>query len=118
MTRVKRGVMAHKRRKNLLKRVKGFENGRKNKHNQAKEALMHAGAYAYRDRRNKKRTMRALWLTRLSAAVKGYDLSYSKFIGAIKSAGIDLDRKILSDLAMNNPEIFAKIVEKIKATTK
>lgn len=118
MTRVKRGVMAHKRRKNLLKRTKGFQNGRKNKHNQAKEALMHAGKYAYRDRRNKKRSMRGLWLTRLSAAVKGYDWSYSKFIGAVKAAKIDLDRKVLSDLAMNNPEIFAKIVEKARATIK
>lgn len=118
MTRIKRGVMSHKRRKNVLRRAKGFENGKKNKFIRAKEHLMHAGVYAFRDRRAKKRTMRALWLIRLNAAVREYGLSYSRFINAAKNAKIDIDRKVLSDLALNNPEIFAKIVEKAKTQIK
>jgi len=118
MTRIKRGVMSHKRRKNVLRRAKGFENGKKNKFIRAKEHLMHAGVYAYRDRRNRKRTMRALWLIRLNAAVREYGLSYSKFIGTVKKANIDIDRKILADLALNNSEIFAKIVEQVKSQVK
>lgn len=118
MTRVKRGVMSHKRRKNVLKRAKGFEHGKKNKFIRAKEHLMHVGAHAYRDRRAKKRTMRGLWLIRLNAAVREYGLNYSKFINAVKTLNIEIDRKVLSDLALNNPEVFAKIVEKAKTKIK
>jgi len=118
MTRIKRGVMSHKRRKNVLRRAKGFENGKKNKFIRAKEHLMHAGVYAYRDRRAKKRTMRALWLIRLNAAVREYGLSYSTFMNGVKKTNIEIDRKVLADLALNNPEIFAKIVEKTKSQIK
>lgn len=118
MTRIKRGVMAHKRRKSVLKKAKGFSYGRKNKYIKAKEALMHAGNYAYRDRRTKKRLMRALWQIRLNAATREYGISYSRFIDGIKKAKIDIDRKVLSDLALNNPEIFAKIVERAKSAVK
>lgn len=115
MTRIKRGVMAHKRRKKVLKRAKGFLFGRGTKFRAAKEALLKAGVYAYRDRRAKKRAMRGLWQIRLNAAVRNYGLNYSKFINALKLSKIEIDRKVLSDLAMNNPEIFAKVVEKAKA---
>lgn len=114
MTRIKRGTMAHKRRKKVIKKAKGFLFGRSTKFRAAKEALLKAGTYAYRDRRTKKRVMRRLWQTRLNAAVREYGLSYSRFINALKLAKIEIDRKVLSDIAMNNPEIFAKIVEKVK----
>ncbi len=106
--------MAHKRRKKVIKKAKGFLFGRSTKFRAAKEALLKAGTYAYRDRRTKKRVMRRLWQTRLNAAVREYGLSYSRFINALKLAKIEIDRKVLSDIAMNNPEIFAKIVEKVK----
>ena len=118
MTRVKRGVMANKRRKKVLKKTKGFLNARSKKYKAAKEALMKAGTYAYRDRKAKKRTMRGLWQIRLNAAVREYGLSYSKFIHALKLAKIELDRKVLSEIAMDNPEVFKNIVEKAKATIK
>ncbi|MEI6288379.1 MAG: 50S ribosomal protein L20 [bacterium] len=114
MPRVKRGVIHSKNRKNILKRAKGFQAGRRNTIKKAKVAVTKAGAYAYRDRKNKKRTARGLWQIQLSAALKPFGLSYSKFIGGIKKANIDLDRKVLAELAKNHADIFAKIVAKAK----
>lgn len=114
MVRVKRGKTAHKRRKKLLKQTKGFRWGRKSKYKAAKEALMHAGKYAYRDRRTKKREFRKLWQIRINAACRQLGISYSRFIHALKEKKIELDRKILADLAKNNPKLFEKIVEKAK----
>jgi large subunit ribosomal protein L20 len=118
MTRIKRGVTAHKRRKKVIKRAKGFLGARSKKYKAAKEALMKAGTNAYRDRRAKKRVMRRLWQIRLNAAVREYDLNYSKFINALKTAKIEIDRKILSDIAVNNPKVFRSIVEEAKAAIK
>lgn len=118
MTRIKRGVMANKRRKKVLKKAKGYLNARSKKYKAAKEALMKAGTYAYRDRKAKKRTMRALWQIRINAKVREYGLSYSKFIHALKLTRVEIDRKVLSELAVDNPEVFAKIVEKAKTAIK
>ena len=115
MTRVKRGKTAHKRRKRLLKQAKGFRWGRKSKYRQAKEALMHAWTYSYRDRRTKKRDFRRLWQIQISTACRQQGISYSKFLYALKKNKIELDRKVMSDLAREHPEIFKKIVEKAKA---
>ena len=114
MTRIKRGVAAQKRRKKVIKSAKGFLGARSKKFRAAKEALMKAGTYAYRDRKVKKRTMRRLWQTRLNAAVRKYNLSYSKFIHLCKEAKVELDRKILSEIAIKNPEVFEKIIEQVK----
>ncbi len=114
MVRVKRGKIAHKRRKRVLKQAKGFRWGRKTKYRQAKEALYHAWQYAYRDRRTKKRDFRKLWQIQISAACRNLGISYSKFIAALKKNKIELDRKILADLAKNHPQIFEKIAEKVK----
>ncbi len=114
MTRVKRGVSANKRRKNVLSMTKGFKWRRKSNFIAAKEALLKAGKYAYRDRRTKKRTMRALWIIRLNNAVRQFGLSYSKFIDVLKGKNIELDRKVLSQMAVENPEIFGKFMEEVK----
>ncbi len=114
MARVKRGKIALKRREKILKYAKGFSWSRKSKERAAKEALLHAWTHAYRDRRLKKRTRRALWQVQINAAVREEGLSYSKFINGLKKAKIELDRKVLSDLARNHPDIFKKIVEKVK----
>jgi large subunit ribosomal protein L20 len=114
MTRVKRGVAKRKRKKKIIKQAKGYKWSRKSKYRAAKEALMHAWTYAYRDRRTKKRDFRRLWQIRINAACREQGISYSKFIYALKKNKIELDRKILADLAMNHPEIFKKIVEKVK----
>lgn len=114
MSRVKRGVQASKRRKNLLKQVKGFRGIRKNKFKLAKESLMHAYKYAFRDRKKKKSAKRALWNVQIGAAVREQDLSYSKFMGALKKQNIELDRKVLSALANSNPEVFQAVVDKAK----
>ena len=114
MARVKRGTTAHKRRKHLLKYAKGFRWGRKSKYKLAKDALYHAWRYAYRDRKAKKRDFRRLWQVQISAACQQSGLSYSKFIAGLKKNKIELDRKILSGLAQNHPEIFEKILETIK----
>jgi len=114
MVRVKRGKIAHKRRKKVLKHTKGFRWGRKSKYKAAKEALLHAWSYAYRDRRTKKREFRKLWQTQINAACHQQGLSYSRFIHGLKKKKIELDRKILADLARNHPKIFEKIVEKMK----
>lgn len=114
MTRVKRGVISNKTRKNKLKMVKGYRFGRSKKETLANEAIRHAGNYAFRDRRNKKRTFRQLWTIKINAAIRNFDLSYSKFINLLKIKNIEVDRKILAQLAEKRPEIFAKIVEKVK----
>lgn len=114
MVRVKRGKPAHKRRKRLLKLAKGFHWSRKSKYRLAKEGLLHALKYAYRDRRNKKRDFRQLWLMRISAATKDLGISYSRFISLLRKKHIELDRKILAGLAKDHPKIFKKIVEEIK----
>jgi len=114
MVRVKRGKAAHKRRKNVLKQTKGFRWGRKSKYKAAKEALMHAWSYSFRDRKTKKRNFRRLWQTRISAACKENDTSYSKLIDGLKKKKIEIDRKMLSGLAQDKPDIFKAIVEKVK----
>jgi large subunit ribosomal protein L20 len=114
MVRVKRGKTARRRRKKLLKLTKGFRWARKSKYRLAKEALSHALRYAYRDRRTKKREFRRLWQTQISAACKKLGLSYSKFIHYLKEKKIELDRKILAQLAKDYPEIFEKIVEEVR----
>ncbi|KPJ55405.1 50S ribosomal protein L20 [Parcubacteria bacterium DG_72] len=112
MVRVKRGKTAHKRRKRVLKHTKGFKWGRKTKYRLAKQALMHAWAYAYRDRRTKKRNFRRLQQTKINAASRRQGIPYSKLINMLKKKKIELDRKILADLAENNSEIFEKIIKK------
>ena len=114
MPRVKRGKIALKRRRKILKYAKGFRWSRKSKERAAKEALVHAWTHAYRDRRLKKRTRRALWQIQINAAVRQEGLNYSKFIGGLKKAKIELDRKVLSDLARNHPAVFKKIIEKVR----
>ncbi len=113
MTRVKRGVIKNKRRKNILSQTKGFRFGRSTKEAQAKEALAHAGAYSFAHRKDKKADARSLWTTRINAAVRPMGISYSKFIDGLKKKNISIDRKILSDLANNNPETFERIVKSI-----
>lgn len=114
MVRVKRGITASKRRKNVLKHTKGFKWGRKSKYKAAKEALLHAWTYSYRDRKNKKREFRKLWQIQIGAASKNLGISYSKFIAGLKKNKIEIDRKILSILVKDYPQIFEKIVEKAK----
>lgn len=113
MTRVKRGVIKNKRRKNILAQTKGFRFGRSTKEAQAKEALLHAGAYAFAHRRDKKGVARRLWQTRINAAIRPFGMSYSKFIDALKKKNILVDRKILSTIAQKNPESFERIVKSL-----
>jgi len=115
MARVKRGTIAHKRRKNVLKKAKGYKWGRKSKYKMAKQAVMKAGVYSYRDRKVKKRVKRTLWQTHISAAVREKDLTYSKFIALLRKNKIEIDRKILAQLIKENPEIFNKILEMVKS---
>ena len=114
MTRIKRGVQTKKRHKNLLKQAKGYRWGRKNLFRKAKEAVIKAGKYAHRDRRAKKRDFRSLWIVRLNNALRLHGLTYATFIDMEKKKGITLDRKVLSEMAVENPEVFAKFVEKVK----
>jgi len=114
MVRVKRATISKKKKKKVLKETKGFKWGRKTKYRQAKEALMHAWTYQYRDRRRKKREFRQLWQIKINAAAKEIGLSYNKLINLLKKNNIELDRKILADLAENHPEIFKAIVKEIK----
>ena len=116
MPRVKRGTTARARHKKVLAQAVGFTRRRKNVFRVAKEAVMKAGQYAYRDRRNKKRTFRALWIARINAAVREHGLSYSVFINGLNKAEIGLDRKILADMAGLDTPGFAAVVEKVKAT--
>jgi large subunit ribosomal protein L20 len=115
MPRVKRGVTARARHKKVLALAKGFRGRRKNVFRIAKEAVMKAGQYAYRDRRNKKREFRRLWIARINAATRSAGVSYSRFIAGLKKANIELDRKVLADMAVNDPAAFTTVVEKAKA---
>ena len=115
MPRVKRGVTAHARHKKVLNLAKGFRGRRGNVYRIAKQAVMKAGQYAYRDRRAKKRVFRQLWIARINAAARGLGLTYSKFIAGLKKAQIELDRKVLSDMAIHDPAAFAGLVDKVKA---
>ncbi len=115
MARVKRGVTAHAKHKKVLKAAKGFYGRRKNTIRIAKQAVDRANQYAYRDRKRRKRTFRALWIQRLNAAVRAFGLPYSKFIDGLAKAGITVDRKVLSDLAIHEPATFEAIVGKAKA---
>lgn len=110
MTRVKRGTVSHARRKRLLKNTKGFMWGRKSKYRAAKEALLHAWSFQFADRKKKKRTMRRLWTVRVSAAAKENGISYSRLIAQLKAANIELDRKVLSRIAADQPEVFKQIL--------
>jgi len=114
MTRVKRGVAASKKRKNLLSQAKGFRWKRKSHFAAAKQAVTKAGQYAYRDRRAKKRVMRRLWITRLNIAVRELGLKYSELIKKMTDKKIEVDRKVLSQMAEENPQIFTKFIENIK----
>jgi large subunit ribosomal protein L20 len=114
MPRVKRGVTASKRRKKVIKMAKGFKWRRKTNYIAAKEAVIKAGKYAYRDRRAKKRTNRSLWIVRLNNALKENGLRYNLFIKLLKDKKIELDRKVLSQLAIESPEAFKKFVESVK----
>ena len=114
MARVTRGVTSHARHKKVLEQAKGFYGRRKNTIRAAKAAVDRAGQYAYRDRRNKKRSFRALWIQRINAAVRAEGLTYSQFIHGTKLAGIELDRKVMADLAMNEGTAFAAIIAQAK----
>lgn len=113
MTRVKRGVQKRKRKKKIIKQAKGYKWSRKSKYRAAKEALQHAWTYAYRDRRTKKRDFRRLWQIKINAICRANGISYSRFINALKKQKIEIDRKILAELAQEHPDIFKKILEEI-----
>ena len=114
MVRVKRGKISLKRRKNILKLAKGYRLGRSKKERQAREAIYHAGNYAFAHRKMKKRDFRRLWQIRINAAIRKFDLSYSKFISMLKKANVGLDRKVLSQIAKEHPQVFEKIVQEVK----
>ncbi|SBS33016.1 50S ribosomal protein L20 [Marinomonas aquimarina] len=116
MPRVKRGVQARRRHKKILKQAKGYYGARSRVFRVAKQAVIKAGQYAYRDRRQRKRQFRALWIARINAASRVNGLSYSRFIAGLKKASIEIDRKVLADLAVYEKEVFAAIVEKAKAS--
>ena len=113
--RVKTGIVRRRRHKKILKMARGFFSGRRKHFRKAKEQLERSLVYAFRDRRQKKRDFRRLWITRINAACRLNDISYSRFINALNKANIDLDRKILADMAMNDPEAFATVVKQAKA---
>jgi len=115
MPRVKRGVASRARRKKVLKLAKGYYGARSRSFKVAKQAVIKAGQYAYRDRRQRKRQFRALWIVRINAAANELGISYSRLIDGLKKASIDVDRKVLADLAMHEKEAFAVLVEKAKA---
>ena len=114
MTRVKRSVNARKKRRATLERTKGFRGEANSNYRRAKEALMKAESYAYRDRRNKKRDFRRLWITRINAAARLNGMSYSEFMHGLKAAEIELDRKVLADIAVRDPETFRRFAERAR----
>jgi len=116
MPRVNRGVAAHRRHKRLLAQAKGRRGTRSKLVRPAREALFHALVYAYRDRRDRKRNMRRLWIERINAASRQHGLPYGRFIAGLKSAGVEVDRKVLADLAVREPAAFAQMVETAKAS--
>jgi large subunit ribosomal protein L20 len=117
MARVKRSVHAKKKRREVLEQAKGYTGTRRKRYRAAKEQVMHSGNYAYRDRRDRKAQFRRLWITRINAAVRPHGMSYSRFINGLKAAGIELDRKILADMAVHDPSAFAALVEQAKAAS-
>src|SRR3954465_263323 len=114
MSRVKRSVHARKKRRATLERTKGFRGQAHSSYKRAKEALLKADTYAYRDRRNKKRDFRRLWIVRINAAARQEGMSYSQFMHGLKAAGIELDRKVLADIAVRDPETFRRFAEKAR----
>ena len=114
MPRVKRGVTAHARHKKLIKQAKGYRGRRKNVYRVAKQAVTKAGQYAYRDRRQRKRQFRALWITRINAAARENGLSYSRFMDGLHKADIQIDRKLLAELAVNDKNAFARLAEQAR----
>lgn len=114
MPRVKRGIVSHKKREKLLKLTKGYRWGRKSKERAAKEALLHGLSRKFKGRKEKKRDYRKLWQTQINAAVRPEGMNYNKFISALKKKKVELDRKVLADIAQNEPEVFKKIVEFVK----
>lgn len=115
MARVKTGIVRRRRHKKILKMARGFYSGRRKHFRKAKEQIERSLVYAFRDRRQKKRDFRRLWITRINAACRLNDISYSRFINALNKANIDLDRKILANMAMNDPEAFSVVVKQAKA---
>ncbi|MDX1456027.1 50S ribosomal protein L20 [Marinobacter zhejiangensis] len=115
MPRVKRGVVARRRHKKILNQAKGYYGARSRVFRVAKQAVIKAGQYAYRDRRNRKRQFRALWIARINAGARANGLSYSRLIAGLKKANVEIDRKVLADLAMNEQQAFSAVVEKAKA---
>jgi len=115
MSRVKRGVTAHARHKKVLARAKGFYGRRKNTIRAAKAAVDKAAQYSYRDRKNRKRNFRALWIQRINAAARTHGLTYGRFIDGLGKAGVDVDRKVLADLAVHSPDAFNALVDRAKA---
>ena len=115
MSRVKRGVQSHARHKKVLKAAKGYYGRRKNTIKVAKQAVDKAGQYAYRDRRRRKRNFRSLWIQRINAAARELGMTYGRFMDGLGKAGVEVDRKVLSDLAVREPAAFAALVEKAKA---
>ena len=116
MARVKRGVVARRRHKKILNQAKGYYGARSRVFRVAKQAVIKAGQYAYRDRRNRKRAFRALWIARINAGARANGLSYSRLIAGLKKANVEIDRRVLADLAMNEQQAFAAVVEKAKAS--
>ncbi|MCS3903543.1 large subunit ribosomal protein L20 [Methylohalomonas lacus] len=116
MPRVKRGVNAHARHKKIIDQAKGYYGRRKNVYRVATQAVTKAGQYAYRDRRTKKREFRALWITRINAAAREFGLSYSRFMNGLQKAGIDVDRKVLADIAVHDRQAFGQLAEQAKTS--
>ncbi len=114
MARVKRSVHAKKKRREILSKAKGYTGTRRTRYRAAKEQVMHSGNYAYRDRRDRKAQFRRLWIARINAACRANGISYSRFINGLKIAGVEVDRKILADLAVHDPKAFASLVETAK----
>lgn len=117
MARVKRGTKRHKKRSKILKQAKGYWGARSHNYRIAKEAVERALLYAYRDRRVRKRQFRRLWIIRIKAAAENNGLSYNRFVHGLRKLNIELDRKILADLAVNSPQTFLRVVEKVKQAT-
>ncbi|MBP5313818.1 MAG: 50S ribosomal protein L20 [Eggerthellaceae bacterium] len=114
MARIKRAVNAHKKRRTMFERAKGYYGAKSRSYRAAKEQVQHSLQYAYRDRRNKKREIRRLWIARINAGSRLNGIAYSKFMGGLKKAGVELDRKVLSDMAINDPKAFAALCEVAK----
>jgi large subunit ribosomal protein L20 len=117
MARVKRSVNAKKKRREVLEAAKGYTGVRRKRYRMAKEQVQHSGVYAYRDRRDRKAQFRRLWITRINAGVRPHGMSYSVFVNGLKRAGVEVDRKILADLAVHDPAAFAQLVEVAKAAS-